>query len=308
GWEVPVRKLNRLWNLLPFSTNILLYPVKSPQPEHLEMVADLAYDLNFSRIFGITGCAVNAPHGGYPAGLVPAQLFTDSLDVSGKETWRHELLTTLDFLRFLGCPVSSAEEILPQLWLAESDRNHLAGAEREGSRIIGIFPGAAFAGRCWTPENYRGLARLLGSGHTYAIFGSSNDKELAGQVTRAIEGACTGAEIIDLVGKTTLRELAKTIAACDLLISTDSSGLHIAIAAGVPSIGIVGGGHYGRFVPWGNQDTGIFLTKKLECFHCNWECTRGDFECIRGVSPEDVAAAAARLMSGRVPAGARIEG
>jgi ADP-heptose:LPS heptosyltransferase len=301
GGEGLVRKLNRQWNRLPFFTNVLLYPVKSPQPEHLEMISSLNHDLNLSRIVGITGCTVNAPPEGYPAGLEPAHLFTDFLDVSGEDPWRHELLTTLDFLRFLGCPVSDVEEILPELWLAESDRNHLAGERRKGSRIIGLFPGAAFAGRCWAPENYGKLAQQLGSTYTYAVFGSSTDEGLAQRVASVIEEACGGADIINLAGKTTLRELAKTIAACDLLVSTETSGLHIAIAAGVPSIGIMGGGHYGRFAPWGDPERGTFLTKNLRCFHCNWECPEGDFGCIQGVSPEEVTAAAERLLASGSP-------
>ena len=303
-----VRGLNSLWNRLPCFTNVLLYPVKSPQLEHLKIISGLNHDLNFSRIIGITGCMVNSPPEGYPTGMEPEHLFTEFLDVSGEDPWRHELLTTLDFLRFLGCPVSGVEEILPQLWLAEPDRNLVAGKDRKGSRIIGLFPGAAFEGRCWATKNYGRLAQLLGSEYTYAIFGNDADKGLAQHVASAIKEACVGADIINLAGKTTLRELAKTIAACDLLVSTETSGLHIAIAAGVLSLGIMGGGHYGRFAPWGDPEKGLFLTKKMKCFHCNWECPAGDFGCIQGVSPEDVAVAAKRLLAGDVPATSIPEG
>lgn len=71
-------------------------------------------------------------------------------------------------------------------------------------------------------------------------------------------------------------------------MSMDTSGLHLAITAGIPTIGITGGWHYGRFIPWGDPERHIFLTKKLECFNCNLNCKIDRVECIQGVTPEEV--------------------
>ena len=95
-------------------------------------------------------------------------------------------------------------------------------------------------------------------------------------------------KVINLVGLTTLRELYKTISACNLVVSMDTSGLHLAITAGIPTIGITGGWHYGRFIPWGDPERHIFLTKKLECFTGNLNCKIDRVECIQGVTPEEV--------------------
>ena len=89
----------------------------------------------------------------------------------------------------------------------------------------------------------------------------------------------------------------KTIIECDLFIGMESSGLHLAIMGRIPTIGIVGGGHYGRFVPWvGVSAHQIFLTSKMECFNCNWNCRTNKFECIQNVSPEEVAENADKLL------------
>jgi ADP-heptose:LPS heptosyltransferase len=92
-----------------------------------------------------------------------------------------------------------------------------------------------------------------------------------------------------LVGKTSLRELVKCISSCDLFVGMDTSGLHIAISKAVPSIGICGGGHFGRFVPWGDPGKHFFVTREMECFNCMWRCKTGSFECIQAVVPSDVA-------------------
>ena len=102
--------------------------------------------------------------------------------------------------------------------------------------------------------------------------------------------------LLNLTGKTTLRELAATIASCNLFIGMDTSGLHMAIALNVPSIGIAGGAHFGRFIPWGVSPRHLILTHKMECFCCNWHCNKAGIECIQNVLPEQVVVEAKKLL------------
>ncbi|HOQ41342.1 MAG TPA: glycosyltransferase family 9 protein [Smithellaceae bacterium] len=291
-----IRKMNRLWNALhrprPFDT--IIYPVKSPQQSHLEVI----YCLHAYQISGINGCRLNAPGNGYPSKLEPAELFTDRMNVSGIDSCTHELSTTLDFLRFLGCRVTTVDDIRPLFWFADSEKNHLSGIRRNRRKIIGLFPGASMEGKCWQTSNYGKLAKLLGNQLIYVIFGGPMDRILADQVAHSIKALNSNVEILNMAGQMTLRELAKTIMACDLFISMDTSGLHMAIAADVPAIGIIGGGHFNRFLPWGDPNKVTILTKTMKCFHCNWVCTQGDFACIQDVTPGEVAQAGIKLLTG----------
>jgi len=289
--EKPIRSLNKLLNVIARPYDIIIFPIKSPPVYHLEVI----YCLKAKQTFGIAGCSL-ASKKECPSKLKPDALFNRCLDVSKLDPWRHELLTTLDFLRFLGCRVTTVDDIKPQFWLSDSEKNYLKGIQSNGRKIIGLFPGASFDGRCWEPCNYGKLARLLGERLIYVIFGSSANKDLSGQVELSIREHCEDVEILNLTGQTTLRELIMAIQYCDLFISMETSGLHMAIAASVPAIGIVGGGHFGRFVPWGDPEKYIFLTKEMECFHCNWACTKDDVECIKGVSHHEVATAAKKLL------------
>lgn len=286
-----VRTINRIFNIISKPFDIIIYPVKSPHVLHLELICRL----NAKRVFGITGCNINAPKTGYPANLNPEQMFTECYDVSDADPWIHELHVTAGFLRFLGCQISHIDQIKPQLWLSDTEKNYLDGVRKNGRKIIGLFPGASSGYKCWSTNNYGELARLLGGGLIYVIFGSHADKDLTDRVVLAIRSSGADNAILNVTGLTTLRELAKTVFCCDLVISMDTSGLHISIASNVPSVGIVGGGHFGRFIPWGNPEN-LFLTKKMECFHCNWVCTKDYIECVNGVSVQEVVSAVKSLL------------
>lgn len=287
-----IKKISGLFNISRPSFDEIIYPVRSPSESQLRII----HDLGIKKIYGIIGCDANAPEGGFPSQLEPRNLFSDYWDVSCFDVGRHELLTTLDFIRFLGCNVSSLEEIKPQLWLLDSEKNHLENITPKELPIIGLFPGGSFLDKCWHADNYYELTRLIGKDVIYVLFGSLADKDCTSHVELQIRKACMDSSVVNLVGRTTLRELAKSISECDLFIGMDSAGLHIAIASGVPTIGIVTGAHYNRFIPWGNPGKNFVLTKPMACFQCNWKCDHGDIACLQEVRPSEVAYAAKKLL------------
>jgi ADP-heptose:LPS heptosyltransferase len=279
-----VRRLDRYWKMITKPFNFVIYPVKSPQEHNLPIL----YDLGIKKIYGIVGCAVNMPQGGYPEHLNPRILFSDYLDVSKEDPWRHEFVTTLDFLKFIGCEVSDITDIKPEMWVSDFDKNLLENERTNGRKIIGLFPGGSFKQKCWSPENYEALAELMPNDVSYVIFGGLGDVNIAHEVELYLKKGSLNIKVINLVGKTNLRELYKTISSCNIVVSMDTSGLHLSIAAGTPSVLIAGGWHYGRFIPWGDPQWHVFLTKKLDCFYCNVNCKMDRFECIQGVTPEEV--------------------
>jgi ADP-heptose:LPS heptosyltransferase len=287
-----IRIINKFRNFInkPFDT--IIYPVKSAQISHLEII----YCLSATETIGIIGCNLNEPKNGFPSILRPNNLFLKNLDISDADPWKHEFFITAQFLIFLGCNDVTIDGIKPQLWLADQDKNYLNKTQRNEYKIIGLFPGASSAAKLWPIVNYGKLANQLDGRFIYVIFGNSTDKDLANKISLSIKEYRSDVKIFNLTGQTTLRELAKNIMLCDLLIGMDTSGLHIAITAGIPTVGIVGGGHFGRFVPWGDPEKNIFLTNKMECFYCNWVCTYEKAECIKSVSPHEVASAVTKLL------------
>jgi len=284
--------LNKAWSTWRGRFDTIIFPVKSPQYHQLELVDCL----NVKNGYGVVGCTLNAPPDGWPARLHPERLFTECFDSSKAEPWVHELHFVSGFLHFLGCRDLSTDDILPRLWLSGQDNCQLDSIRGQGKKIVALFPGASAEMRQWPPANYGALAGLLEGPLLYVIFGSTADRDVADQVSVAIRESRADVEVVNLAGKTSLSALAKCISCCDLFIGMETSGLHVAIAAGVPTVGIVGGGHFGRFAPWGSPEKHMVVTHKLDCFHCNWVCSREEPECITDVTPFAVAQAARELL------------
>jgi len=287
-----INKLNKYYNTISNPYNLIIYPVKSPKLVHLKILNILSA----KKVLGITGCSVNEPPTGYPSNLHPKELISIHYDVSDEDPWKHELYLNLYFLKFAGCNVDNINEIMPEFWLSESD-NYLAGKLNNFQTIIGIFPGASSENKCWDSGNYAEFARLTEDSPMYVIFGSSSDKELASQVEASLRRGCSEAKIINLAGKTSLRELVSCIMSCSLFVGMDSCGLHIAVASDIPSVGITGGWHSGRFFPWGDPEKHILLTQKKDCFRCKKICKKRHVECIQDVTPKDVANAVNKLLN-----------
>jgi ADP-heptose:LPS heptosyltransferase len=84
-----------------------------------------------------------------------------------------------------------------------------------------------------------------------------------------------------------------------IVISNDTGPAHIAAAVAVPVVCILGGGHYGRFMPYrveaptASNLLPIAVSVELDCFGCNWACVyqRGPTEpmrCIKEVTVDHV--------------------
>ncbi len=272
--------IRRKFNLIK-KYDWIIYPVKSPTIIDLSILANI----KSKRLTGIVGCNVNMPT---KADFKPENIYSDYLDVTNEDPWRHELYTTLDFLKYLGADVDSITQIQPEFWLSDADKNFMNNLGFK-KPIIGLFPGASNDIRRWNVSNYRKLAKLIPEIFSFVIFGGPHDITIANKVEESLRSAKDDVQILNIAGKTTLRQLYAAISACSVLISMDTSALHMGITAGIPTIGIVGGGHFGRFVPWGNPQKNVIMTNKLDCFHCNWQCMKDNIECIDGVSADTVA-------------------
>jgi ADP-heptose:LPS heptosyltransferase len=151
-----------------------------------------------------------------------------------------------------------------------------------------IFPGASWEGRRWSPGLFAELVFKLSKDYDYQIVisGTSAESVLANDIID-MSGINT---CLDLTGKSSLLELIEIIRGARLLISNETSAIHIAAAVNTPSVCILGGGHYGRFVPYiHNLESDITrplpVYKMMDCFGCNWQCTKqysnhGPVPCI----------------------------
>jgi ADP-heptose:LPS heptosyltransferase len=102
--------------------------------------------------------------------------------------------------------------------------------------------------------------------------------------------------IIDLIGKTNLQQLLDLMNHAQLVVSNDTGPAHLSIALGTPTLVVVGGGHFGCFVPYPENvrpDHARFVYHKMDCYHCFWNCPKRAskfdvFPCVEAVSIEQV--------------------
>jgi len=131
---------------------------------------------------------------------------------------------------------------LPVVWTAAEDRDRAAILLPEGPVWFGLGPTANWAGKVWPPECFVALYRALTEadgplpGARAVIFGGpgGGERALAAPVLAAIPGA------VDLVGALTLPEAAACLQRCALFVGNDSGLMHLAAAAGTPTLGLFG--------------------------------------------------------------------
>ncbi|MBF0318651.1 MAG: glycosyltransferase [Nitrospirae bacterium] len=116
------------------------------------------------------------------------------------------------------------------------------------------------------------------------LLGGMDTVNVSGGIFEKFKGTCH-----NLTGKLTLRQTAAIIRRCRLLLSSDSAAAHIATAVGTRSVVVLGGGHFGRFLPYSPLTTAVCLP--LQCYGCNWRCQFNEKYCITAIAPEIISKA-----------------
>ncbi len=129
-------------------------------------------------------------------------------------------------------------KIEAQTWLAGADVSALLEpARRGGAPLVGCVVGASVASKSWTSERWAACVRLLADAGVRPVLLGSPGEAGAAEVVERIAGDATGA---NLVGKTSLPELASVLAGCAVVVGPDSGATHLAVAVGVPVVGLYG--------------------------------------------------------------------
>ncbi|SMC47533.1 glycosyltransferase family 9 protein [Pedobacter africanus] len=131
------------------------------------------------------------------------------------------------------------------------------------------------------------LMALAGSGHQLFIFGGSEaEKEIACQWEQK------HANITSAVKKLNLEDELKLISNLDIMLSMDSSGMHLASLKNIPVVSVWGATHpYAGFLGYGQSEKNA-VQIDLYCRPCsvygNRPCYRGDFACMNNLSESNV--------------------
>jgi ADP-heptose:LPS heptosyltransferase len=157
-----------------------------------------------------------------------------------------------------------------------------------------LFPGASSPIRQWPIESFAMIAEHLSNTYGWrpVVCGAVGEQDLCARLS----GLLKSYDILNVAGNTTMPELVEIIRDAKLVISNETSAIHISPAVNTPSVCILGGGHYGRFMPYRSMYPGVSplpVFSKMDCYGCNWICHISDSRsnpvpCILQVSAEHV--------------------
>ena len=194
------------------------------------------------------------------------------------------MVVNYEFIKFLGADVGSVNDIYPEWWFEGAQQNgspfiqHLAS----DSKYVLLAPFASQSFKeVYNEDLVRTVQKYAGS-HHLVISGVTSDRLKAERLKRALDSP--GRQVINLCGQSSLSELVNLIRHAEHVITVDTGILHFAIALNKVSYAIVGGGHWGRFYPWGIPEKTHWLNNKMECFRCNWICKYGDHRCVKNLN------------------------
>jgi heptosyltransferase-2 len=213
-----------------------------------------------------------------------------------------------DYLRLgaaLGC---SPVPVLPQLVVAQPEieaalayvRSLSKGIPSKGPSApvwIGINPSAAYGpAKCWPIDRFAEVIRRLTDSIGNCIwlsFGAQADSHTAEQLAALANGS-----IVNLAGKTSLRQLMALLKICRVLLTNDSGPMHVAAALGTPVVAPFGSTSAHLTAPGQPGDPRHhLLTSNVPCSPCFRRTCPIDFRCMTSITVDQVLAAMLSILN-----------
>ena len=205
----------------------------------------------------------------------------------------HQLYEYLHLVAALG---ASAEPLAPQLAVSPAELSAVRekfGLVTAPTPLVGLNPGAEYGpAKRWPAERFIAAALAVSAQTpcTWAVFGGNNDRATAESIETALRAAKL--TVVNLAGRTSLRELMAALKLCRVLLTNDTGPMHVAAALGTPVV-----------VPFGSTSAELtgpglpgdprhrLLKSDAVCSPCFLRECPIDFRCLLGIGAERVAAA-----------------
>ncbi len=198
------------------------------------------------------------------------------------------------FARELGLPADGEPEFVLPMCRAEADwaEEFVAGLRAERGPLVLVNPSARWATKRWPATRFAELIDSLVrvEGAVVVLTGSDQDRPVVERVRRM-----SAENSIDLVGKTSLKQLVALLRRSDMLVCNDSGPMHLAAALGTPVLAFFGPTSPVRTGPYGEPTRCVVLRKELSCSPCyRRDCRR--LRCLEAITSEEATEAAVNLL------------
>ena len=169
----------------------------------------------------------------------------------------------------------------PQLFISSKE---IASVEKlvPQEPFVALAPSAAFELKRWPIDYWKELIRISAPRH-FVLLGGPDDTFI-----QDIQNVAPD-RVINLAGKTNLRETAAVVKLSKLLIVNDTGVLHTAEQQGHLTIALMGPAPFG----FPSRSSTTILERNLACRPCSKHgqgpCVNPNFqECLRAISPQEV--------------------
>ena len=163
----------------------------------------------------------------------------------------------------------------PCLWSGPAHDEAAAAALPAGPAVLAVAPTANWRGKQWRSDRFAELAnRLTGEagilpGARIAVLGAPAERPDAEKMLAALPAE----HRVDLVGRLDLPTAGAVLRRADFFVGNDSALMHMAAAAGVPTLGLFGPSREAHYAPWGP--------------HCAAQRTALDYDELTGAADYD---------------------
>ncbi len=267
-----------------------------------DCVVDLQGLFRSGMIARLSGAPVRVGFAGGREGSPWLYTHRVRLPDDGNAPWRlldmHAVDRNLAVAAWFGAPTDAPRFVLPKL---EHDRSAVdrlfedAGVARN-DRLIAVAPTSRQAMKRWPVGRFVEAAAELAKRQNVKIvlLGSPDDRSIVRPFAESL-----GPALVDLVGKTRIRQLGLVFDRVRLLIANDSGPVHVAAACRVPVLACFGPTNPNATGPYGAGHA-VMVSSTASCRPCgSRQCHNAYYlECLDSIAVEEVVERAEQMLAG----------
>jgi len=268
-WLINKDKWKRLTNL-PNTIREIIVLRSGLRREGFDLTIDLSGILRSGLITAATAAKYRF---GFAEAREGSTVFYNHKIVGGKNI--HAIERYLKIAKALGCDTSEIHYPMPPFDPKPPICQQLP------TKYIVISPSAGKEANRWPPERFGQLAARFELPSVIVASAADRDR-LNGLQDHS------GGKTVDLIGKTSLKELTAVISGAEFLISNDTGPMHIAAALNIPVFALFGPANPFRTGPYGDIHT--IIRKEVDCAPCYaWKpCTKYSWKCMNELTVDKV--------------------
>ena len=147
----------------------------------------------------------------------------------------------------------------PRLWIQENDRRAAARLVSPDCEFLVVAPGASRPEKRWPIDRFTTMInrltqpRAFGSSLAVVLLGAAEERSLVQAISDRLIDRPGVTPAVSVLGEARLPIIAAILERARLYIGNDSGLMHLAAAAGTPTVGLFGPTPPARYRPWSER-------------------------------------------------------